>query len=199
MDTQRSATAHAQASSTPHFHVLAGRRRLHTYLRAKPGVVWDVAAIFAEHILGVKKLPPPAKGRVVYDLEPFKRRGFAFKFEPVSGISSVGVRKLRLTPKFGSKRHIVVEANPVGRDEPAYDILERDLLGLSINDFDVTQVELKVVFDATAHRRKRTLSPTITMPNRCSLGYDDLELIVRKMLVASGIVYKERGAPGGQP
>jgi hypothetical protein len=62
----------------------------------------------------------------------------------------------------------------------------------------VTQVELKVVFDRT-HRRKRTLSPTITAPNRCSLGYDDLELIVRKMLIASGIEIKEGFVPGDAP
>jgi hypothetical protein len=164
---------------------------LDTYLRAKPRVVWDVTAIFAQHILGVRKLDPPPKGHGVYRLDGFKRRGTTFSYGPESGISAVAVRKLRLTPKFGPKRHIVLEANPTGRHEPVYDTLEKDLSWVSLDDFDVTQVELKVVFDRAGFRKKRTISPTITVPNRCSLGYDDLELIVRKMLIASGIELKE--------
>ena len=39
---------------------------LDTYLRAKQRVVWDVTAIFAQHVLGVKKLEPPPRGRGVY-------------------------------------------------------------------------------------------------------------------------------------
>jgi hypothetical protein len=107
----------------------------------------------------------------------------------------VAVRKLRLTPRFGPKRHIFVEAMPSSGCDPVYDALERDLPSLSTDDVDVTQVELKVVFGRTAYRKKRTLSPTITVPNRCSLGYDDLELIVRKMLIASGIEL----VPGAEP
>jgi hypothetical protein len=96
---------------------------LDTYLRAKPRVVWDVTAIFAQHILGVKKLePPPTRG--VYQLDRFKRRGTPYSYGPESGISTVTVRKLRLTPKFGAKRHIILEANPIGRHEPVYDALE---------------------------------------------------------------------------
>jgi hypothetical protein len=83
-----------------------------------------------------------------------------------------------------------VEATPVGESEPVYDALERDLPSLCVDDIHVTQVELKVVFGRTTYRRKRTLSSIITAPNRCSLGYDDLELVVRKMLIASGIELK---------
>jgi hypothetical protein len=170
-----------------------------TYLKAKPNVVWDVTALFAQHILGVKKLAPPIRGQAVYDLTRFKQRGFTFKYGPESGISTVRVRKLRLTPKFGPKRHIVIEANPFGASEPVYDALERDLGGISLDDINVTQVELKVVFERTAYRKRRTLSPTITAPNRCSLGYDDLELVVRKMLIASEIELKKSDAPGSSP
>jgi hypothetical protein len=111
----------------------------------------------------------------------------------------VAVRRLRLTPRFGPKLHIILDANPIGRNEPVYDALERDLRNLSLDDVEVTQVELKVVFDRTTHRNKRTVSPTITVPNRCSLGYDDRELIVRKMLIASGIELKVSNASGAEP
>ena len=169
---------------------------LDTYLRAKQRVVWDVTAIFAQHVLGVKKLEPPPRGRGVYRLDSFKQRGTAYSYGPESGISTVAVHRLRITPKFGPKRHIILEANPFGRHEPVYDALETDLSSLSLEDFDVTQVELKVVFDRATHRKKRTISPTITAPNRCSLGYDDLELVVRKMLIASGIEPKESNPLG---
>jgi hypothetical protein len=172
---------------------------LDTYLKAKPRVVWDVTAIFAQHVLGVKKLEPPSKRHGVYRLDSFKRRGTAYSYGPESGISTVAVRRLRLTPKFGPKLHIIVEANPIGRHEPVYDTMERDLQTLSLDDVEVTQVELKVVFDRTTHRNKRTVSPTITVPNRCSLGYDDRELIVRKMLTASGIELKASDASGEEP
>ena len=172
---------------------------LDTYLRAKPRVVWDVTTMFARHILGVKRLEPLPKGHAVYRLNGFKRRGTAYSYGPESGISTVAVRRLRLTPKLGPKRHIVVEANPIGGQEPVYDALERDLPTLYLDDIDVTQVELKVVFDRTKYRKKRTVSPTITAPNRCSLGYDDLELIVRKMLIASEIELNESREPGAEP
>jgi hypothetical protein len=169
---------------------------LDTYLRAKARVVWDVTAIFARHVLGLKKLEPPPKGHGVYQLDNFKRRGTVYRYGPESGISTVAVRRLRLTPRFGPKLHIILEANPTAGNEPVYDTLERDLRNLFLNDVDVTQVELKVVFDRTTHRNRRTVSPTITVPNRCSLGYDDRELIVRKMLIASGIELKTSNASG---
>jgi hypothetical protein len=172
---------------------------LDTYLRAKPRVVWDVTAIFAQHILGVKKLEPPPKGHGVYRLDCFKRRGAVYTYGPESGISTVAVRRLRLTPKFGPKLHIILEANPIGRHEPVYDALEKGLQTLSLDDVKVTQIELKVVFERTTYRKKRTVSPTITVPNRCSLGYDDRELVVRKMLIASGIELKMINASGAEP
>ena len=74
-----------------------------------------------------------------------------------------------------------------------------DLASLPLDDVDVTQVELKVVFDPTPFRKKRTLYPTITAPNRCSLGYDSLELEVRKMLAASQIEIKDGEPAGSSP
>lgn len=171
---------------------------LDTYLRAKPRIVWDVTAIFARYILGLKKLDPPPKGRGVYRLDQFKKRGTIYHFGPESGISRINVRKLRLTPRFGPKQHIVIEGNPTGNQEPVYDMIEKDLVSVPMDDVDVTQVELKVEFDQTPYRKKRTISPTITVPNRCSLGYDDYELTVRKVLVASGIELKDPNETGGQ-
>ena len=135
----------------------------------------------------------------MYRLDCFKRRGTAYSYGPESGISTVAVRRLRLTPRFGLRLDIILEANPIGRNEPVYDALERDLRDLSLDDVEVTQVELKVVFDRTTHRNRRTVLSIITVPNRCSLGYDDRELIVRKMLIASGIELKASNASVDEP
>jgi hypothetical protein len=169
---------------------------LDVYLKARARVIWDVMAIFAQHILNLRKLDPPPKDRGVYRLEQFKRRGIPYRYGADSGIISIGVRRIRLTPKFGSKRHIIVEGNPGGASEPVYDTLEKDLSPLRLDDMDVTQVELKVVFGRMAFRKKRTLPVTITVPNRCSLGYDELELTVRKMLIVSGI--EPKNPPAGE-
>ena len=97
---------------------------LDTYIKAKPRVVWDVMSIFVHHVLGSKKLDAVKGYGPAYRLDRFKRRGMIFSYGPESGISEVGVRKLRLTPKFGPRRHIVVDANPANGNEPIYDALD---------------------------------------------------------------------------
>ena len=165
---------------------------LDVYFKGKPGAIWDVMSLFAHHILGLKKLDPPPKGRGAYRLEGFKRRGdVQFAIDPASGITGAGVRKLRLTPRLGAKCNITIEGSPRGGVVPVYDALEGVLASLRLDDMDVTQVELSVRFGKSVFRKKRTINAAISVPNRCSLAYDDRELLVRKMLVASGIEPKE--------
>ena len=168
---------------------------LDVHFKGKPRVIWDLMAIFALHVLGEKKIDPPPKSRGVYRLDRFKYRGgVSFHFGPESGITSVGVRKLRLTPKLGAKRHITIEGSPRAGVEPVYDALENDLTSLRLDDVEVTQVELQVKFMRTATRQQRTVDATVTVPNRCSLAYDDRELLVRKMLIESGIEPRDERA-----
>ena len=115
-------------------------------------------AIFARVVLGLKKLDPLPHGRAPYLLERFKRRGRHFKVPDGSGISSVSVSRLRLTPRLGPKRSITLQAQPMGQSEPVYDVLNKELRSLEPDDFEVTQVEIKVVFERTEHRRKRTIT-----------------------------------------
>ena len=196
----------AQARALPEWQAEGMRRRPHkpvqplTYMysridgvldvhfKGKPSVIWDLMAIFALHVLGEKRIDPPPKSRGVYRLDCFKYRGAVrFHYGPQSEITSVSVRRLRLTPKLGAKRHITIEGSPTPGVEPVYDALENELTSLRLDDVDVTQVELQVKFRRTATRRQRTIDATVTVPNRCSLAYDDRELLVRKMLIDSGI------------
>jgi hypothetical protein len=165
---------------------------LDVYFKGKPGVIWDLMSLFSQHILGQKRLDPPPRGRGAYRLDAFKHRGgVQLAISRESGIDSVGVRKLRLTPHLGPKCHITIEGIPKGDHSPVYDALEGELGGLGLDDMDVTQVELAVKFGKSPFRKQQTIYACITVPNRCSLAYDDRELIVRRMLIASGIEPKD--------
>lgn len=160
---------------------------LDTYMHARRHLVPDLQSIFSQEILGLKKLDPPPNDRRVYDLERFKERSKWYQMDPDSGVEFVGVRHLRLTPKLGPKRHIILDATPIGDKEPIYDLLQTELGNLKLDELDVTQVGLKVFFPKTKLRRQRTISPVLSHPNRCSLRYDGFDLEVRKMLIKSGI------------
>ena len=60
-----------------------------------------------------------------------------------------------------------------------------------VRTYYVTQVELaaKVVVDA--NKPPKSVTVRITHPNSCSLKYDDVDLKLREMLVASGIEPRE--------
>ena len=161
--------------------------KLDVYIRGKSRTKWDVAAIFAQTVLRQKRLDPLPRGRTSYALERFKRRGRHFSIDPQSGISSASVSLIRLTPRLGPKRHVILQAQAAGKSEPIYDLLSTELASLEVDEFDVTQFMIKVVFARTAHQRKRTIPLVLTAPNRCSIGYDAQELTVRRMLVDSDI------------
>ncbi len=171
----------------------ASEGKLDTYIRGRSKSVHACQSLFAEKILGLKKLDPAPKDRSVYDLERFKRRGTKFVFDVGTGIDTIAVRKLRLTPRFGAKRHIVLEANPTGEVQPVYDILESELKDLDLSVYDVTQVELKAIFRAQLGLRRETIPFAITTPNRCSLRYDGRQLILRQVLMNSRIEPNEEG------
>ena len=67
--------------------------------------------MFATAILRLDRLPPDPDDERVYDLDPLRRRGFAFVYDVGSGIERVAVRKLRLSsrvrpgrPNYGGSR-----------------------------------------------------------------------------------------------
>jgi hypothetical protein len=171
--------------------------KLDVYLKAPSARIYDVMDIFAQNILGMKKLEPPPRGKPSYALDRFKKRGKHFKYGTECGISSAAVRRIRLTSQLGRKTHVILEGHPFGTTEPIYDLLRQDLHSMEVDDFDITQVEIKVVFAETPYQRRRTIPVTLTAPNRCSIGYDDQELIVRKMLIDSGIEVPAADAPPG--
>jgi DNA replication protein DnaC len=64
-------------------------------------------------------------------------------------------------------------------------------LSLRLRTYNVTQVELAALVAAKADEKPKSVTVRITHPNSCSLKYDDVDLKLREMLVASGIEPRE--------
>ena len=143
----------------------------------------DLQRIFAETILKFDDLDEFAKDDRVYALDALADRDFVFKYPADCGIESVAVRLLRFSLIAGKKRRVIVEADPAGDLKAVYDLLDR----VSLPPFHVTQAEIKVTFAPTPGVRGRTRSFKISYPNWCALRHDQRDLLIRKMLIDSGI------------
>jgi hypothetical protein len=170
---------------------------LDIYLSGDKKPVPDLQKIFAETILKAD-LGPDKKDEQVYDLNPLKKRDFQFVYDRAEGIEDVLVRKLRLSSAFGKKEKIILEAESTYTPLAIYDLLDK--LGTAINlfDYNITQVGLKVFFaPSPVSQKSKTRSFDITYPNSCSLTQDDRDLVIRKMLAASGLEPRGSGAAEG--
>lgn len=147
--------------------------------------------MFATEILKLPELPPDPADERVYDLNPLLERTFQFVYDPASGIQSVAVKKLRLSSKVVKGDRITLEAEASARREAIYDLMNQLGAGLRPRTYNVTQVELAALVAMNPDEKPKTLSVRITHPNSCSLKYDDVDMRLRDMLVASGIEPRE--------
>ena len=168
---------------------------LDIFLRGARKTVPELQKVFVETTLGAE-LRPDAKDEKVYHLNPLKKRGFQFIFDPESGIEDVRVQKLRLSSMGGRKNRIFLESDPTHYPEAVYDLLDKlQNPSMSLSRYNVTQVRLKVFFyPAEGASRGKTRSFYVTYPNSCNLKQDERDLVIRTMLAASGIEPKEEGA-----
>ncbi len=143
----------------------------------------DLEVMFATNIL---KLPTLAEGTIdkrVYELAPVVEDDFDFKIEPASGIASVLVTKLRVTLKHDRKKRITIEADANKDSGAVYDLMDQ----LNLPTYYVSQVTLKVTFEAIGNSRAKTRTVNITHPNSCALNHDGNDLKIRQMLANSGL------------
>ena len=160
---------------------------LDTYSKGGKREVPDLEAIFAEIILGAKDLQKNETDERVYDLNILKERDFAFQFGPDSEIQEVVVRSMRLSYRYGKKPHFMIMGDYKSDSNSTHDELGRLALAIPLDALHITQVELGVRFTPTAAKQMRLVLAMLTHPNRCSLRYDGLDLVVRRMLADSGI------------
>jgi len=175
---------------------------LDVFLGGNKKPVPDLQKIFAETILKTV-LGQDKKDEKVYHLDPLKQRSFQFVYERASGIEDVRVCKVRLTSMVGRKERIVLEADPTYNPDAVYELLDKlQNPSMRLSSYRITQVGLKVFFSPVAGSLKRkTRSFDITFPNSCNLKQDGRDLIIRKMLAASGLEPKEetKAEDGGPP
>ena len=153
--------------------------------------VEPLQGMFATAILKLDRLPPDPDDVRVYDLDPLRRRSFAFVYDVGSGIERVAVRKLRFTSRVRKGDRITLEADVSNRPEAVYDLLEQDARSIHLNLYSVTEVELVASMVTDADKPSKPVPIRITCPNSCSLKYDERDLKLRAMLEASGIELKE--------
>lgn len=153
--------------------------------------VEPLQAMFATAILKLSELPPDPFDERVYDLNPLLDRNFQFAYDPASGIQSVVVKKLRLSSKVTKGDRVTLEADATARAEAVYDLLDQLGASLRPRTYNVTQVELAALVAVKPDEKPKSVRVRITHPNSCSLKYDDVDLRLREMLVASGIEPRE--------
>ena len=144
-------------------------------------------AMFATAILNLPELPPDPKDERVYDLNPLRHKGFDFVYDTNSGIQDVVVRRLRLSSKVTRGDRITVEVDATKNPNAIYELVDQIGKSVPLNLYNVTQVEIAALVIRDAHKPPKTVTIRITHPNSCSLKYDEVGLLLRDMLHASGI------------
>jgi len=156
---------------------------LDIYAPKNSKAIADLQVMFAKNILKLETLAKGAINMRVYELTPVVDDDFEFKVEPASGIVSVLVTKLRVTLKHDKKQRITIEANAYKDPDAVYSLLEK----LKLPAYYVSQVSLKVTFEAIGNKRAKTRNVNITHPNTCALNHDGNDLKIRQMLASSGL------------
>jgi hypothetical protein len=143
--------------------------------------------IFGRTILKLEELPPEPKDQRGYDLNQLRRRDFQFVYTADSGITSVAIRRLRLSSTIQEGDRILVEADTSENRWALYDLLDEVGRSLPLSQWNVTWAEISAKVLGVADPRPKTHTFHVSWPNSCSLKYDDVGLTLRAMLQASGI------------
>lgn len=164
---------------------------LDIYAPKNSKAIADLQAMFAKNILKLETLSEGVIDKRVYELAPVVENDFKFKIEPASGIASVLVTKLRVTLKHDRKKRIIIEADAYKDPNAVYGLLDQ----LKLPAYYVSQVTLKVTFEAMGSKRAKTRAVNITHPNSCALNHDGNDLKIRQMLASSGLEPKAMSSP----
>lgn len=156
---------------------------LDIYAPKNTKAVPDLQRCFAKSILKLDVLEDGAIDTRVYDLEPAKEESFEFKLEPEAGIASAVVTRIKLTLKTDGKKRVTLDADTRKNPRAVYDLLKE----LELPTYSVTQIGVKVTFDADKGKRAKTRNFNISYPNTCALNYDGKDMLIRKMLAKSGL------------
>ena len=156
---------------------------LDIYAPRNTKAVPELQRVFARNILKLGTLADGSVDKRVYDLAPVKDADFSFTIAPELGITNAVVTRMRLTLKNSKKERVTLEADAAKNPKAVYELRNE----LHLPPHFITQLGVKVTFEAEPGKRAKTRRFNITYPNSCALNHDGLDLKIRKMLAASGI------------
>lgn len=147
-----------------------------------------LAEAFCKHILGLKALPPE-KTRPEYTLKPVMNPSFQFPIEPGDGVARVDIKSLRLDYPDAEQTRVTVNARPNGASNAIHNSVRRtlNLSAFPLERLHPSRAEVTVEFKPVNGRQVKRLNFAITYPDRCGLGDEPQEQIVRQILRRAGI------------
>lgn len=143
---------------------------LELYARGGKKVYVPLQELFCRIILG-EEIGPESRDSHPYELNGLLDRDFSFATDPVDGITSVRVRKLRLSVIGQPRRRITFEGDPDAPPEDVYDMLEQFLHRHQVpaSLFNVTQVGFQFAFDDSIENLPKSMSFEVSYPNSSNL------------------------------
>lgn len=157
---------------------------LDLYARKNAKNIPHLQELFALYILKAKltNFTPYVENKS-YDLEPIFEAGFEFDIPNESDIYTVQILSAEVTCKNNPSSHVTVSISP----DKNKDAVRDRLLKIRIQTEYISAVKLKVFFKPNAMRTKPARLVTISMPDKCSLGCSDDDILINEILAASGI------------
>lgn len=143
--------------------------------------------MFANNILKLDTLPENPKDTREYDLNILAKNDFSYAVSPSSGITNIAIKKLKLSSKYTQGERLTLEANSEQNNSAVHELMDRVGQSIKLSEYNITLVELGVSFSADDPNTPRSSTIIIRHPNTCSLKYDDVGRMLRKMLEDSGI------------
>lgn len=156
---------------------------LDLYAKKNAKNIPQLQQLFAEYILKAELTDfSPYIENKVYELEPLVEADFNFIMPENSGVFSVQILKARSTNSINPKSHIMVIECADQNKNAVHDKLAE----LGLKEHSISEVTLKVSFIPKPNKPAHTRTFTISL-DRCNLKYYGDDLIIRDMLIASGI------------
>lgn len=156
---------------------------LDLYAKKNAKNIPQLQQLFTEYILKAELIDfSPYIENQVYKLEPLVGADFNFITPENSGVFSVLIIKVRSTCSIKSNSHMTVAECPNQNKNAVHDKLAE----LDLKEHSISEVTLKVSFLPKPNKPAHTRTFTITLDG-CNLKYYGDDLIIRDMLIASGI------------
>lgn len=164
---------------------------LDIYFEGGKATIERLWQVFAATVLGIDKLPEPEKPS--YALERLKSRSFTFVRPPDSPIIDVRIKRLGFAILGVPSTKVSVETDVTRDPHAIYGMVGRTFAhgdprpgSFALSQTKVISARLRAVIDPRDGSAPRVLSFDLS-EKLCSLKYEGADLLLRRMLVDSGI------------